>query len=47
MVSNVISANAGSGIVLAGSSGNTVVSNHIGTDRPAPGRWAMALTASC
>jgi hypothetical protein len=32
-VANVISGNAGSGIVLAGSSHNTVVSNHIGTNR--------------
>ncbi len=31
-VANVISANLGSGIVLAGSSGNTVVSNRIGTN---------------
>jgi parallel beta-helix repeat protein len=40
LVSNVISANFGSGLVLAGSSGNTVVSNRIGTN-PA-GSSAMA-----
>jgi parallel beta-helix repeat protein len=33
VVSNVISANAGAGIVLAGSAHNTVVSNRIGTNR--------------
>ena len=33
VVSNVISANRGSGIVLAGSAQDTVVSNRIGTDR--------------
>lgn len=32
VVANVISGNQGSGIVLAGSSGNTVVANRIGTD---------------
>jgi parallel beta-helix repeat protein len=32
VVSNVISGNAGSGIVLDGSSGNTLVDNYIGTD---------------
>jgi len=32
VVGNVISANRGSGIVLAGSSGNTVVANRIGTN---------------
>lgn len=31
-VSNVISANGGSGILLAGTAGNTVVANRIGTD---------------
>ena len=33
VVANVISANAGAGIVLAGSAHNTVVSNRIGTNR--------------
>jgi parallel beta-helix repeat protein len=33
VVANVISANGWSGLVLAGSSGNTVVSNRIGTNR--------------
>jgi parallel beta-helix repeat protein len=33
VVANVISANGGDGLVLAGSSGNTVVSNRIGTNR--------------
>jgi parallel beta-helix repeat protein len=32
VVSNVISGNAGSGIVLDGSSGNTLVDNYVGTD---------------
>ncbi len=32
-VANVISGNGGSGLVLAGSSGNTVVANRIGTNR--------------
>jgi parallel beta-helix repeat protein len=40
VVANVISGNQGSGIVLAGSSGNTVVANRIGTD--ATGTAAIA-----
>ncbi len=40
VVSNVISGNRGSGIVLAGSSGNTVVANRIGTN--AAGTSAIA-----
>jgi parallel beta-helix repeat protein len=32
VISNVISGNAGSGIVLNGSSGNTLVDNYVGTD---------------
>jgi parallel beta-helix repeat protein len=40
VVANVISGNQGSGIVLAGSSGNTVVANRIGTD--ATGAVAIA-----
>jgi parallel beta-helix repeat protein len=39
LVANVISGNRGSGIVLAGSTGNTVVANRIGTN-PA-GTWAI------
>jgi hypothetical protein len=46
VVANVISANAGAGIVFAGSAHNTVVSNRIGTIRPAPGRSATGATAS-
>jgi parallel beta-helix repeat protein len=40
VVANVISGNGGSGIVLSGSSDNTVVSNHIGTN--AAGTSAIA-----
>ncbi len=40
VVANVISGNAGSGIVLSGSSDNTLVSNHIGTT--AAGTRALA-----
>ena len=39
VVANVISGNRGSGIVLAGSSWNTVVANRIGTDPT--GMWAI------
>ncbi len=46
VVGNVISANAGAGIVLAGSAHNTVVSNRIGTNRAGTGRWATGATAS-
>jgi parallel beta-helix repeat protein len=37
-VANVISGNGGSGLVLAGSSGNTVVANRIGTNRAGTAR---------
>ncbi len=40
VVANVISGNSGSGIVLAGSSGNTVVANRIGTNAAGKSRVA-------
>ena len=46
VVANVISANAGAGIVLAGSAHNTVVSNRIGTNRAgtrALGNWGDGI----
>ena len=44
VVGNVISANAGAGIMLAGAAHNTVVSNRIGTNRAGTGRWATPGT---